>query len=239
MIRPAAFFSQFVPPALTKAHADSLKRDGYCIVDNSVSAEEVKVLRRELLVLRDERFQKTMQSKSIRSDLVRWIDGEGESSVLASTVKALKGVGSFFEEALGHALDAPSRCMAALYSPPGEAGEHSGYQPHLDHRPPDDDDLYWVWKSSREQSERVLTSILYLNDEDWDEEANGGQLRMFLNCTDRDDVTTAMNVVDVAPVGGRLVVFKSRELPHAVLPIKGGTERLALSCWHLQSEDTS
>jgi hypothetical protein len=246
MIRPCALFAPFLPPALTAAHAEALRRDGVCVVDRAVPAETVRALRRRLAA--GGRFRKTRQPKAIRSDTVRWVhedeqelglelglvhEDEATAGALASTVRALKGVGAHFEEVLGQALDAPSRCMAAVYAPPASPDEPSGYRPHLDHRPPDDDDLYWTWKSSREQSERVLTAILYLNEEDWSVERDGGQLRVFLECTDKDDTATAAEVRDVAPIGGRLVVFKSREVPHAVLPVTGGKARMALSCWHL------
>ena len=238
-ILPASLFAEFAPPALTTAHAEALRRDGVCVVEDAVPAAQVRALRRSLLV-NGGRFRKTMQPKTIRSDTVRWLhedeaeeEAGADTGVVASTVRALKGIGAHFEGVLNHALDAPSRCMAAIYAPPASSDDPSGYQPHLDHRPPDDDDLFWTWKSSREQSERVLTSILYLNDEDWNAERDGGQLRMFLNCADKDDTTTAAEIRDVAPVGGRLVVFKSREIPHAVLPLTGSKARMAMSCWHL------
>ena len=111
--------------------------------------------------------------------------------------------------------------------------EQGGYRTHLDHDPPSDDDLYWLWKSSREQSGRVLTAILYLTDPDFDACLHGGCLRLFLGCADGDaSGETATSIRDVEPVPGRLVVFKSRKLPHAVLEHEA--RRLALSCWHLE-----
>ena len=259
-IRPSISYAPFVPPALSRSHVEALRRDGVCIVDNVMPAVQVRALRAALMHRGGgdgSDFRRTMQPREIRSDRVLWVHehedkeervverlerasaeteaAEQETSssrAIAAAVCALKGIGSHFEEALGHALDAPSRCMAALYAPPVDQCEPSGYRPHLDHRPPDDEDLYWCWKSSREQSERALTSILYLN-EDWCDQ-DGGQLRMFLGCTNKDDPeATAMNIQDVTPVGGRLVVFKSREIPHAVMPVTGNKTRMAISCWHL------
>ena len=40
--------------------------------------------------------------------------------------------------------------------------------------------------------------------------------------------------VDVLPVGGRLVLFKSREVLHEVRPCYAERGRYALSCWLLQ-----
>ena len=110
--------------------------------------------------------------------------------------------------------------------------DRGGYRTHLDHDPPSDDDLYWLWKSSREQSGRVLTAILYLTDPDFDACLHGGCLRLFLGSEPGDaSGETATSIRDVAPVPGRLVVFKSRRVPHAVLDTS--RRRLALSCWHL------
>ena len=139
------------------------------------------------------------------------------------------------------------------------------------------------WLVDREQADRELTAILYLN-EDWpvgpDDHAAtltptpnpecteasglqaraggapvgggassgakfvdpavatvassvGGELRCFLDAESTDgDGGSARTVLDVAPLGGRLVIFQSRHLLHAVLPC--WRPRYALSCWLLQ-----
>ena len=77
----------------------------------------------------------------------------------------------------------------------------------------------------------MLTAILYLTDPDFDADIHGGCLRLFLGC----EPATPRGDGDVdpgrRPVPGRLVVFKSRRVPHAVLDTS--RRRLALSCWHL------
>jgi SM-20-related protein len=65
---------------------------------------------------------------------------------------------------------------------------------------------------------RVLSAVLYLNDE-WSEE-DGGHLRLHL----RDGGSR-----DVAPIGGRLVVFRSEQFEHEVLPAR--RERLSFTGW--------
>ena len=177
--------------------------------------------------LQDADYKKTLQSEAIRTDKVRWITED--ESVVGDTVRALKGLGDRFARAVGYeGLDAPSKCMVARY-------ESGGYRTHLDHDPPADDDLYWLWESSREQSQRVLTSILYVTDPAFDADIHGGCLRLFLGCADGDaSGETATSIRDVAPVPGRLVVFKARCVPHAVL--ETSRRRLALSCWHLAPE---
>jgi SM-20-related protein len=65
---------------------------------------------------------------------------------------------------------------------------------------------------------RVLSAVLYLNDE-WSD-TDGGQLRLHL----ADGGSR-----DVAPVGGRLVIFRSEQFEHEVLPAR--RERLSFTGW--------
>ncbi|MBC8025490.1 MAG: 2OG-Fe(II) oxygenase [Steroidobacteraceae bacterium] len=65
---------------------------------------------------------------------------------------------------------------------------------------------------------RVLSAVLYLN-EGWSD-VDGGHLRLHL----RDGGTR-----DVAPISGRLVVFRSEQFEHEVLPAR--RERLSFTGW--------
>jgi SM-20-related protein len=71
----------------------------------------------------------------------------------------------------------------------------------------------------KKDDHRKLSVILYLNP-DWIE-AQGGQLRMYL--PDRTK--------DILPMAGRLVIFRSDELEHEVLPAT--RERLSITGWAL------
>jgi Rps23 Pro-64 3,4-dihydroxylase Tpa1-like proline 4-hydroxylase len=76
---------------------------------------------------------------------------------------------------------------------------------------------------------RELTTILYLNESDWDVRRDGGQLRLFGGALPGDRCgETATEIVDVAPLGGRLVVFESRRVAdHGVSdPLTGGVRAL-------------
>ena len=217
-IRPSSCYACDAP-AITDAHVAALEAEDYVVIDGLFPRiEELRV------ALDDAQYRKTMQSEAIRTDRVRWVsEGEG---VVGDAVRSLKGLGDRFATAVGYeGLDAPSKCMVAQYI-------KGGYRVHLDHDPPADDDLYWLWESSREQSGRVLTAILYLTDPAFDAREHGGCLRLFLGCETGDaSGETATSIRDVEPVPGRLVVFKSRCVPHAVLDTS--RRRLALSCWHL------
>ena len=220
-IRPSSCYAADAPP-ITADQVAALEADDFVVIDGLFP--NVDELRQ---ALQDAPYRKTLQPESIRTDRVTWVT-EDDSEV-GATVRALKGLGDRFAPAVGYeCLDAPSRCMVARY-------DRGGYRTHLDHDPPSDDDLYWLWKCSREQSGRVLTAILYLTDPDFDACLHGGCLRLFLGCADGDaSGETATSIRDVAPVPGRLVVFKARRVPHAVL--ETSRRRLALSCWHLAPE---
>ncbi len=68
---------------------------------------------------------------------------------------------------------------------------------------------------------RRLSCVLYLN-ENWGRD-DGGELRLYLNAAG------AGKFIDVLPVGGTLVLFRSELFTHEVLP--GKRERLSLAGW--------
>lgn len=70
----------------------------------------------------------------------------------------------------------------------------------------------------RDDDRRTVSAVLYLN-ESWLAE-QGGALRLYL----KDD-----EMLDVPPLGGRLVIFMSGDLPHEVLP--ASRERMSLTGW--------
>jgi Rps23 Pro-64 3,4-dihydroxylase Tpa1-like proline 4-hydroxylase len=80
---------------------------------------------------------------------------------------------------------------------------------------------------------RKLTCILYLNP-DYNKDEDGGELRILLpSSTD-----TKMEIVDLTPEGGRLLMFWSDEMPHEVLATSPNgnkddpsLDRYALTVW--------
>lgn len=83
--------------------------------------------------------------------------------------------------------------------PPG-----AGYARHLDR--------------FRDDDARVISAVLYLN-EGWDP-ADGGQLRLYPD---------GLDAIDVQPEAGTLVLFRSADLPHEVLPAH--CERWSVAGW--------
>ena len=70
---------------------------------------------------------------------------------------------------------------------------------------------------------------------DWDADEDGGLLRIFPGTTALDEAPSdAAEVVEVAPVGGRLVIFDSF-LWHEVLPARNKA-RFAVTLWITRPE---
>jgi len=82
---------------------------------------------------------------------------------------------------------------------------------------------------------RELTMLAYVNlpehfDESEQGQAAGGRLRCYADTKKGDLVgSTASELVEVAPLGGRAVIFRSRELLHEVLPAYA--RRFCLTLW--------
>ena len=80
------------------------------------------------------------------------------------------------------------------------------------------------------------TCILYLNDDDWNVDIDGGALRLYPNSQNEFnpmDVATngRFDFVDIAPVHGRLIIFDSR-LVHSVEKVTSKhRRRRALTLW--------
>jgi SM-20-related protein len=78
---------------------------------------------------------------------------------------------------------------------------------------------------------RKYSLLLYLNRDGWDPERDAGQLRIHLDGGgDELPEGATPNYIDVDPLGGTLVLFKSELVPHEVLDTN--SERFALVGWY-------
>ena len=184
--------------------------NSYVVVDNFVDEGFRKALLKEQTdLLNQGQFTKAAVGKGakkqvraeIRSDEVLWMDSAALSPLQANFWEKVAEV----QQALNR------RCFLGLKSFEGHFARYpigSFYKRHLDqfHAVP----------------HRIVTIILYLN-ESWTE-ADGGQLRMYFPQEDGSEW-----VEDVLPLGGRLVVFLSEEIPHEVLPTH--KERISITGW--------
>lgn len=184
--------------------------NSYVVVDNFVDEGFRKALLKEQTdLLNQGQFTKAAVGKGdkkqvraeIRSDEVLWMDSAALSPLQAN----------FWEKVAEVQQVLNRRCFLGLKSFEGHFARYpigSFYKRHLDqfHAVP----------------HRIVTVILYLN-ESWTE-ADGGQLRMYFPQEDSSE-----RVEDVLPLGGRLVVFLSEEIPHEVLPTR--KERISITGW--------
>ncbi len=184
--------------------------NSYVVVDNFVDqAFRKELLKEQTDLLNQGQFKKAAVGKGdqkqvrseIRSDEVLWMDPTALSPLQAIFWEKI--------EELKQVLN--RRCFLGLKSFEGHFARYpigSFYKRHLDqfHAVP----------------HRIVTVILYLN-ESWTE-ADGGQLRMYFPQEDGSE-----RVEDVLPLGGRLVVFLSEEIPHEVLPTQ--KERISITGW--------
>jgi SM-20-related protein len=184
--------------------------NSYVVVDDFVDEAFRKALLKEQTdLLNQGQFTKAAVGKGdqkqvraeIRSDEVLWMD--------PTSLSPLQAI--FWEKVAEVQQVLNRRCFLGLKSFEGHFARYpigSFYKRHLDqfHAVP----------------HRIVTLILYLN-ESWTE-GDGGQLRMYFPQEDGSE-----RIEDVLPVGGRLVVFLSEEIPHEVLPTQ--KERISITGW--------
>jgi len=190
---------------------DALVEKGYIIVDDFLSAELTQALRDEVNDLNRTGINRAgvgrggelQVNDDIRSDKTHWLNGDtaAQRSFL-SQCDALK------EEVNRHLFMGLHDYEAhfAVYEP------GSFYQKHLD--------------AFKGRSNRVLTNVIYLNDEwqdDW-----GGELAVY-------DETDEL-IERVLPKGGRAIFFLSERFPHEVL--KTAKQRLSIAGWYRINSST-
>lgn len=190
--------------------SSEIYQNSYVIVDDFVDSGFRKALLKEQTELLEKGIfrnaavgkgdQKQVRTE-IRSDEVLWMDSDNLSPLQASYWERIDQIRQVLNQ----------RCFLGLRSFEGHFARYpigSFYKRHLDqfHAVP----------------HRVVTVILYLNDS-WSNEDEGA-LRMYFPQEDGTE-----HVQDVLPLGGRLVVFLSGEIPHEVLPTK--KERISITGW--------
>jgi len=189
--------------------AAAFAADGLARVDGFWSAAETRGLAEE--ARRDQRrgtFRHAGVGRGasfrirpeVRDDRVRWIDPARPGRREARYLAAMEALRRALNRELYLGLFGFEAHFACY--PPG-----ARYRTHLDR--------------FAAASHRVVSSVLYLN-EGW-RPADGGALRLYLGEPDREPWR------DVAPEGGRLVLFESGRFPHEVLPAE--RERWSLVGW--------
>jgi len=193
-----------------KIIVEDLYDKGWCVLDDYIPEEFRKELlkeQEELLMHGQFRLAGIGKGESfaikpeIRSDKVLWMD--------QSLLTPLQEVYWDKMEKLRTAIN--QRCYLGLKSFEAHFAMYpqgSFYLRHLD--------------QFQSVSYRIVSVVLYLNDT-WDE-SDGGELRMYYTRPDGIE-----DFQDFLPLGGRVVVFLSGEVPHEVLPTK--KERISITGW--------
>lgn len=188
---------------------DGLAQQGYVIIDNYLSSDEIA----PLALLAHEKLTHHAMAKAgtgkqaqtnanIRGDSIHWLDEESADFAVQQYFTKMQHLKGLLNQHLYMGL-ASLETHLAIY-PVGAV-----YQKHLDQ---------FNAGQAQQLNTRKLSSILYLN-QDW-HDSDGGQLRIYLNDGEW---------LDISPIGGRLVLFLSDQFWHEVLPAK--RERISLTGW--------
>jgi len=201
---------------------DQITDYGYCVMDDFIRPSVIAALANEIAVLNNRallriantgRAQTAVNTK-LRGDSIYWLNEDDASPAQQTYFTKMELLRNGLNRHLYLGLDILESHLA-LY-PIG-----AGYQKHLDRFKVNDNSLL---------PQRQISCILYLN-KDWMIE-DGGYLRLYLNAvTAQDGMITEASELDIAPIGGRLVMFLSDTFYHEVLP--ASRDRMSLTAWFL------
>jgi len=182
----------------------------YSIVDNFFDANEVAVLRKQLIdKYEEDNFKKAaignktseVIEKSIRGDFILWINEAEAGEAEKTYFNKINSLVEYLNRTCFMGI-LTKEFHYAVY-PKG-----TFYKRHLD--------------TFQNDGRRKLSMVCYLNTEDWKPE-NGGELAIY---TQEGGEEKQLNIY---PFPGRVVIFESQELEHEVKPVK--VPRLSITGW--------
>lgn len=206
-------------PTLPEDALNQLASEAYCVVDDWLPSTTVAALRtclRAKQQLGDLHAAGTSQhavvQPRLRSDHIVWLEDDDADPVIQRYFACMAALQTQLNRNLMIGLDSFETHFACY------AAGSAGYATHIDQ--------FQQHRQGLAAGARALTMILYLN-EDWPATA-GGALRLY---TDRYDQPPPPDApaLDIAPLGGRLVLFLSARFWHQVLP--SHRDRLSVTGW--------
>lgn len=205
-------------PTLLSSAVDGLAAHGFITLANFLDRQAIDALVKRSQVLQQagqltlaSTGKQTKLDQSIRGDTTCWLDLNSLDPAEQVYLASMQQLKVALNQGLYLGLES-LECHFAHY-PVG-----AFYKKHLDQ----------FKNTPRLQgAPRQVSSILYLN-QTW-QTGDGGELRIYL---DEHDPTRTL---DIAPIGGTLVLFMSSRFYHEVLPAKRA--RLSLTGWFKTREN--
>lgn len=215
-----------VRSSVTAAALQSLRLKGYTVVENAIDSEWVNALREDIDSLHERsglhlNTTRLVVPRGGGKTTTHLLPKKGiwESELFdlrGSSVSALSALQSD-HSLLSHLNDGNNlNIRFGMHTTKVQVNEGDGacFPLHLDTDPVVDS--------------RIVTAILYLNDEDWDKDRDGGQLQL---------APWPGHGVEIAPRRNRLVLFSSTDMVHRVLPCH--RRRYCLTMWLWADHDWS
>lgn len=203
-----AFSAPLLDETEIVAVAETLAERGWVVLEDFMPLELVRELRDQAQQQQAAggfhaaaigRGQAQNVNSAVRGDQVQWLE-TAQQGALAAYQTALENLRQQLNSLLYLGLF-EFEAHFAVYAP------GTFYQNHLD--------------NFRGTSARIISAVLYLN-EDW-QASDGGQLRLYT------DGTQQGAPVDILPQAGQLVLFRSEDFWHEVLPAQ--RERFSVTGW--------
>lgn len=196
--------------------ADALVEQGYWVMDDALSKTLLSQLLNYFNQLQDDEFKAAgigrqtdfQVQQTIRSDKIHWIQPSVDI-----TAEFLGWMDSL-------RVGINRRLFMGLFDYESHFAHYpvgAFYKKHLD---------AFRGKCQQGQSNRVLSTVLYLNDT-W-RPSDGGELLLYAEDDDNKVIET------ILPEYGRLIIFLSEKFPHEVLPAK--RERKSIAGWFRVNE---
>lgn len=205
---------------------NKITEHGFCVMDNFISSATALALSNEINVLHDgdnmhqagTGQQFIAVNSGLRGDSIYWLN-----EAVASIAQQV-----YFEKMEALRVGLNQHLYLGLFSLESHLALYpigAGYKKHIDR-----------FRSANGSAKvdvaiRQISCILYLND-NW-LESDGGHLRLYVNAlaATADSPATLASAIDIAPMGGRLVMFISDTFYHEVLPAT--RDRKSLTGWFL------
>ena len=212
------------PDAAVQAVASALRQKHFAVLDGFVGGSDAARLREACIsAWRDGRMKPARDPNSrrarARTESIAW-EPDGVELLSARTNALLASLREACPELLGDVI-CRQRAMVSRY------GLGDAFARHIDNT-----------RDEAHGNGRLLTSVYYMQAEAWDARGSGGCLRIFHPQAEPAGASAGQAetapLVDVAPLGDRLVIFLSdARCPHEVLPVvQADAERFAATIWY-------